>query len=162
MSLLLDLKLLLVLMAAHGAPILAAWLMGARLAQPLDGGQLFLDGRPLLGPHKTWRGLIAALLMATLLASVLGLGAINGMLLALLAMLGDLASSFIKRRLALPAGGFAPLLDQLPETLLPLLLFKPALGLSGLDIVLIVILFTAADLLLTHRLYLGQTRGGPD
>ncbi|MEW6728503.1 MAG: CDP-archaeol synthase [Pseudomonadota bacterium] len=161
MSPILDLKLLLVLMAANGAPIIVAWLFGRILAPPLDGGRPFLDGRPLFGPHKTWRGLIAALLAAAALAPLLGLGAITGMLLALFSMLGDLGSSFVKRRLALAPSSRAPLLDQLPEALLPLLLLKPALGLGWLDITLTAGLFVLADIALSRLLYRLHIRNRP-
>ncbi|MEW6692263.1 MAG: CDP-archaeol synthase [Pseudomonadota bacterium] len=161
MSPILDLKLLLVLMAANGAPILAGWLFGQVLDRPLDGGRHFLDGRPLFGPRKTWRGLIAALLGAAAMAPALGLGAITGMLLALFSMLGDLGSSFVKRRLALAPSSRAPLLDQLPEALLPLLLLKPALGLGWLDIALTAGLFVLADIALSRLLYRLHIRNRP-
>jgi CDP-2,3-bis-(O-geranylgeranyl)-sn-glycerol synthase len=51
---------------ADVAPIAAKHLLGARWQAPLDGGWRFVDGRPLLGPSKTWRGLLAA---ATALAA---------------------------------------------------------------------------------------------
>ena len=44
-------------------------------------------------------------------------------------------SSFIKRRLRRPPSSMARGLDQIPESLLPLLACKSALGLSPLDIV---------------------------
>lgn len=56
------------------------------------------------GKHKTWRGLLVALLAATALAPMLGLASLHDLLLGVLAMLGDLASSFIKRRLGLRPG----------------------------------------------------------
>ncbi len=161
MSPLLDLALLLVLVAAHGAPILAAWLLGGHLDAPLDGGRSFLDGRPLLGPRKTWRGLVAALLAATALAPLLGLHPSIGILIGLLAMLGDACTSFLKRRLALAPSGCAPLLDQLPESLLPLAALKPMLGLGWLDIAFVASLFVLADLALSRLLYRLHIRNRP-
>lgn len=161
MSPILDLKLLLVLMAANGAPITVAWLFGRKLDFPLDGGRCFLDGRPLFGPHKTWRGLMAAVLAAAAVAPLLGLGTITGMLLALFSMLGDLGSSFVKRRLALAPSSRALPLDQLPEALLPLLLLKSALGLGWLDIILTAGLFVLADIALSRLLYRLHIRNRP-
>ena len=52
--------------------------------------------------------------------------------LAVGAMAGDLVSSFMKRRLRLKSEAQAVGLDQIPEVLLPLLLRKSRLGLSGI------------------------------
>lgn len=161
MSPILDLKLLLVLVAANGAPILAGWLLGKRLAHPLDGGRILPDGHPLFGERKTWRGLVAALLAATAMAPAVGMGAVTGMLIALFSMLGDLGSSFVKRRLALAPSSRAPLLDQLPESVLPLLLLKPTLGLGWLDIALVAGLFVLADIALSRQLYRLHIRNRP-
>jgi predicted MPP superfamily phosphohydrolase len=60
---------------------------------------------------------------------------------ALLAMLGDLLSSFIKRRLALDSGQSVVVLDQLFESLLPTLYLSIALDLGFGRIVIIVVLF---------------------
>ncbi len=49
-------------------------------------------------------------------------------------MLGDLSSSFVKRRLRLKLHAQVFGLDQIPEALLPLLLVQDHLGLSWLDI----------------------------
>jgi len=67
-------------------------------------------------------------------------------------MLGDLASSFCKRRLGLRSGQSIPLLDQIPETLLPLWPMLPALGASAMEMAIAIAAFTAIDLLLTRLL----------
>ena len=124
------------------APVLAAGLVhvavlktGAlgRLARPIDGGRT-LGGRPLLGPSKTWRGILlmpavtalAVSLTVTLarrlppdlspfsdrrvrpwlLGTVLGLGYCAG----------ELPNSFVKRRLGIPPGGSAKRLRWLQYT----------------------------------------------
>ncbi|MDM7322631.1 MAG: CDP-archaeol synthase [Gammaproteobacteria bacterium] len=162
MSPILDLKLLLVLMATHGPSILAGWLFGKALSHPLDRGRNFLDGRPLFGLRKTWRGLIAALLGAAAMTPALGLGAITGMLLAFFSMLGDLGSSFASSGVSpSPPAAAPPLLNQLPEALLPLLLLKPALGLGWLDIALTAGLFVLADIALSRLLYRLHIRNRP-
>jgi CDP-2,3-bis-(O-geranylgeranyl)-sn-glycerol synthase len=61
-------------------------------------------------------------------------------------MAGDALSSFVKRRLGRRSGAEAPLVDQLPEALLPLLVFQERLGLGLPELAATVLLFTGADL----------------
>lgn len=136
---------LLLVLAANGAPILATRLLGTRFALPLDGGLRLADGEYLLGPHKTLRGLLAAIAASTILARLLGLPAGLGGAVGLAAMMGDAATSFLKRRRRLGSGDRAGVLDQLPETLLPLLVLHLAgrLDLPGLAAALLFVLATA-------------------
>jgi CDP-2,3-bis-(O-geranylgeranyl)-sn-glycerol synthase len=64
--------------------------------------------------------LLAAAAAGGALEADIALGAAFGAL----ALSGDLASSFAKRRLDLPAGRESVLLDTLPESLLPLLALR--------------------------------------
>lgn len=48
-------KILLLLFAVNGAPIILHKLLDNRYAWVLDGGLALPDGRHLLGPSKTWR-----------------------------------------------------------------------------------------------------------
>ena len=121
-------NLVLLLVITNGAPVLASLLLKQRFNQPLDCNLKFIDGRPLLGPAKTVRGIISAILLTTLMAPLFGLSPAQGSLFALLAMSGDLVSSFIKRRLGITSSRSSPLLDQLPETLLPLWVMHPFLN----------------------------------
>ncbi len=102
----------------------------ARGKHPVDGGRMW-RGKPILGPGKTWEGLVFGTLigagvglieqtffpfvpfgisavpltilpMSVLLGAVLGFGAICG----------DMVGAFIKRRLGLARGAAAPILDQ--------------------------------------------------
>lgn len=114
-------QLVVLLIVANGAPVLLRYLLGAP-GHPVDGGLMLSDGRYLLGGSKTWRGLIVAILAAGLVSGIMGLGWWFGLAFGLAAMLGDLLSSFAKRRLGLEAGDRALGLDQLPEALLPTLL----------------------------------------
>jgi CDP-2,3-bis-(O-geranylgeranyl)-sn-glycerol synthase len=118
------LRLLLVLAAANTAPLVAKAVLGARGAAPLDAGLVFVDGRPLLGPSKTWRGAACGIAAATLAALVLGMGAATGAVLGATAMAGDALASFAKRRLRIAPSGRAWGLDQVPESLLPLLVLQ--------------------------------------
>jgi CDP-2,3-bis-(O-geranylgeranyl)-sn-glycerol synthase len=106
-----------------------------------------------LGATKTWRGLLAALLVTTGGALLLGVPAAVGALIGLLAMAGDLLSSFIKRRLGRPSSSMMLGLDQVPEALLPLLAVREAFALDAPAIVVTVIAFLLLDLLLSQLLY---------
>jgi CDP-diglyceride synthetase len=123
------LQLLILLMLANGTPVVAKKILGERFAYPLDGGVEFVDGQPLFGRSKTIRGVVLAVLGTMVGAPLIGLGWAIGFLVGSLAMAGDLASSFLKRRMALPPSSRASGLDQLPEALLPLLACRNLLSL---------------------------------
>jgi CDP-2,3-bis-(O-geranylgeranyl)-sn-glycerol synthase len=141
------LTLLALIVLANGLPALLGLMFGR--ARPLDGGRTLGDGWPLLGPSKTWRGLAAALAGTVLGGLVLSVHWTLGLETAVGAMVGDLIASFAKRRLGQPASASVPFLDQVPEALIPALLAKAELGLSGLDMGVLVLAFVALDLILT-------------
>jgi len=155
------LELLLLLIAANGAPILADNLLGPHWAWPLDGGKVLFDGRRLLGRSATLRGVVAAVVATTAVAWVLGQSAGMGALIGLFAMLGDAASSFVKRRIGLEPGDKAPGLDQIPESLLPLLVAARPYGLAWVDLVLLVLAFTLFDIVVSRLLYRLHIRKRP-
>jgi CDP-diglyceride synthetase len=132
--------------------VIISMLLGRHGNQPLDGNHLLADGHPLLGPSKTIRGVFAAVLCTALAAPLFDLGWLQGAGFGLLAMLGDIGSSFTKRRLGLASGHSVPLLDQLPETLLPLWVLQPALGMTLLEMLAAVAVFIVIDLLLSRLL----------
>ena len=101
------------------------------------------DGRRVLGSSKTWAGfliggflgLVVGIFEAFLylaappslqiipsFGSTLLLAIPPVAILSFGALTGDALGSFIKRRVGVPSGGSAPLLDQLPFVLLPMLL----------------------------------------
>ena len=145
--------LLLLLLVANGTPVVLKRVLGDRGARPIDGGRRFRDGRPLLGRSKTWRGLAGGLVATALAAWVLGAGAWLGALVALAAHLGDMASSFTKRRLAIASSGRALGIDQIPESLLPALATAWPLGLGVVDVALVVALFLVGELALSRLLF---------
>src|SRR3974390_2699197 len=98
-------RMLVLLSVANGAPVLARDLLRNRFAPPVDGGAKFSDGRPLLGTSKTFRGIALAVAATSLCAPLLGWGWGIGFRIGLAAMVGDLASSFIKRPPDIPLGG---------------------------------------------------------
>lgn len=139
--------------AANVAPLFAKTIFGSRFARPVDFGLRAPDGRPLLGPSKTWRGLVAGIGAAAIMALVLGLGWRAGGAAGGAAMAGDLAASFVKRRMALPPSSRAIALDQIPESLLPALALRQALSLGAADIAAIVVLFFAGEVVFARAFH---------
>ena len=147
------LQLLVLLALANGSPIVAKWIFDARFAWPLDGNLKFIDGKPLFGSSKTLRGIAVSLVITSIGAPLLGLTAAVGLLVASTAMAGDLLSSFLKRRLGMPSGGRATGLDQIPESLLPLLACRQLLSLTTLDIVVGTAIFFIGAVVLSQLLF---------
>jgi len=120
--------------AANMVPILAAAIPALKKYDaPIDGGKTW-RGHELLGPHKTWRGIIAGVIIATLLLWVQQLLAVNfewtqfvtdgvdyatlpvlilGPLFAIGALGGDAIESFFKRQRNIKSGGSWVPFDQL-------------------------------------------------
>ncbi len=118
-------QVLIIITVANAAPVVLSFLLGKRNGQPVDGGRHWRDGRRMFGPSKTVRGVVAAVIATTLVTVLLGLPLAAGAAAGILAMAGDLASSFTKRRLGLvPSSRFIGL-DQVPEAFLPLLALVP-------------------------------------
>ncbi|HIE54393.1 MAG TPA: CDP-archaeol synthase [Chromatiaceae bacterium] len=157
-----TLDLLWLLVLVNGSPLLPKMLLPeGPVPRPLDGGRRLADGRRLWGASKTVRGAVIMLLVAVLFAPLLGLPYIVGVVVGPLALAGDLLSSFIKRRMGLRSGAMAPGLDQIPESLLPLLACKPLLGLEWSTVFWVTLLFLAADLLLSRLFWLLGFREHP-
>jgi CDP-archaeol synthase len=91
----------------------------------------------------------------------MGLSPVIGIIVAITAMAGDLFSSFVKRRLALAPSSQAMGLDQVPESLLPLLACRTALSLNAIDVTLAVALFFSGELVLSRLLYKVHLRDEP-
>lgn len=155
------LTLLILILTANGAPVLGTRMLGPRLAWPVDGGWHAPDGRRLLGEAKTWRGILLALGATPLAALALGTDLRVGLLVGAMAMLGDLASSFLKRRLGLAASSRCLGMDQVPESLLPALAAAGPLGLGGLEVALVVLVFFVLELSLSRLLYRWHIRARP-
>ena len=149
----LELKLILLLLVANGAPVLTRLILDSHFDMALDGGRTTSRGRPWLGPSKTVRGLIAAILATTLVSSLLGFSCGFGFILGALAMLGDLTASFIKRRLGLPSSSQAIGLDQIPESLIPLIYCIYSLDLEWNSLLITVLGFWISEMLLSRLLY---------
>src|SRR5262249_39676160 len=74
---------------------------------------------------------------------------------------GDLFSSFLKRRMGLPVSSRAVGLDQVPESLFPLLACRSALSLTGWDIAVAVLAFFFAEIVISRLLYRFRVRDRP-
>ncbi len=155
------LQLLVLLALANGTPVIAKNILGNRFSYPLDGNLRFVDGRSLFGRSKTIRGVVLAVLVTAAGAPVVGLEWDIGVLVGGLAMAGDLASSFLKRRLDMPPSSRASGLDQLPESLFPLLACRNLLSLTIADIGACVALFFIGEVVLSRVLYALRLRDRP-
>lgn len=149
MDLLYAVRALILLIGANSAPWMLARVLGGRWNAPLDFGLTLPDGRRFLGSHKTWRGLVGGSLICAAAAALCGLDWRLGAEFGLLSVLGDSLSSALKRRLGLAPGREMPLIDQLPEALLPLIVFRGPLGLHSASIIATTAVFTVLDILST-------------
>jgi CDP-diglyceride synthetase len=158
---LIDLQLLVLIALANTAPLIAKRLLRDRFAYPLDGGLTFIDKRPLFGASKTIRGILLAVLLTSAGAPLVGLHVAIGALVGATAMVGDLLSSFVKRRLELPSSSKATGLDQIPESLLPLLACRGLLPLTVADIAVGVAVFFIGEVILSRLFYRLRLRDTP-
>ncbi len=155
------LKLLALILIANGTPVIMARLLGDRMAWPIDLDRRLADGHPVLGPSKTYRGLLSSLVVTAMAAPLLGLSATTGLTIAAFAMLGDLVSSFTKRRLGLRPSAMALGLDQIPEALFPLLAVSSRFELRPSQIIVLTLAFFALELILSWLFYLLHVRKQP-
>lgn len=150
---LISLTLFVMLVLANGAPVVVAKVFRRRWSAPVDAGLHGFDGRPLLGKSKTWRGVVSGALCCALFSLATEHGFVFGLLFGLLALAGDLFSSFIKRRLGLKSSARMPWLDQVPEAAFPLLL---AMGWGLVNVwaaLFIVVFFTLSNMWISPLLY---------
>jgi CDP-2,3-bis-(O-geranylgeranyl)-sn-glycerol synthase len=145
--------LLLLIIIANGAPIILRALMGSKLDFALDLGYRLPDREPLFGCSKTWRGVVGAFVFTPIAAILLGYSLSTGAMVAVYAVCGDLVSSFTKRRLGMAPSSMAPLLDQVPESLLPALMLKQRFNLDFHSILILVSMFVVVELVLSYILF---------
>jgi CDP-2,3-bis-(O-geranylgeranyl)-sn-glycerol synthase len=141
---------------ANATPVVAVKLLGK--AHPIDNRLYLPDGRRLLGDGKTIEGLIAGIAFGTLTGILINVFIFQLfrtfyeiLTIATGAMAGDILGAFIKRRLGLPQGHPAPMLDQLGFLIASLLLTHILFTLpQWLDIFTIILL-----LVLTFAMHVG-------
>jgi CDP-archaeol synthase len=155
------LQVMALLTVANGIPLIAKKMFGSHFARPVDAGVRFFDQRPLFGSSKTLRGVLMSIIVTTAIAPLVGVDPGVGTVVASAAMAGDLFSSFMKRRLNLPPSSQALGLDQVPESLFPLLTCRVLLSLTVADIALGIGIFFAGELALSPLLYKVRLRDEP-
>jgi CDP-2,3-bis-(O-geranylgeranyl)-sn-glycerol synthase len=143
--------------ASNCAPVFASKLTCfASFSTPIDLGYK-LGKNPIFGKTKTIRGLIIGVSFGILTGVVAkffkedGLNMFVGGILGVGAMLGDLAGSFIKRRLSLPSGANLFFLDQIDFLLGPtplLILFNK----FKIEYLLVVLIITVPMNLITSKI----------
>jgi CDP-2,3-bis-(O-geranylgeranyl)-sn-glycerol synthase len=146
---------------ANSMPVVAKTVLGDRFVWPLDFGAVLSDGHRLFGASKTIRGVLVGVFTCLLVAPPIGVDGWIGLMTGALAMAGDLFSSFIKRRMNRPPSSQAVGLDQIPESLFPLLACMDPLGLTPADVLAGVAIFTGGELLLSRLLFRLHLRDRP-
>lgn len=154
-------QVLVLLALANGTPVIAKRVLGPRLAWPLDGGVRFFDGRPLFGASKTIRGVVLSVAVTAAVSPAIGVEPETGALFAAASMGGDLFSSFVKRRMNRAPSSRALGLDQVPESLVPLLVCGGALALGPADMAAVVAIFFVGELVASRLLYKLRIRDRP-
>jgi CDP-2,3-bis-(O-geranylgeranyl)-sn-glycerol synthase len=124
---------------------------------PMDFGKNFLDGKPIFGKNKTFRGFFLGLAVGT----AVGLAesavfskdypVLFGFLLSLGALFGDLAGAFLKRRLGISPGGLLPVVDQV-DFIAGAIVFSLPLSLNSFswELAIMVLIITPPIHLLTN------------
>ncbi|MDH5445385.1 MAG: CDP-archaeol synthase [Gammaproteobacteria bacterium] len=156
-----HIKILLLIIIANGAPIIARLIFRSHFDDPLDFGLTFFDKRPIFGPSKTIRGVFVAVMVTPVAAHFMDINWFTGFVIGLYAMFGDLFSSFIKRRKRYESSEMAIGMDQIPESLFPLLAVQANLGFGTIDILIIVGIFFVVELVLSRILYMVHIRLHP-
>ena len=154
-------RILILLTIGNGAPVIAQKLFGSRWSRPLDAGRIWRDGQPVLGASKTVRGVICSILATMIVAPLIGVNWKIGLEIGVAAMVGDIFSSFVKRRLGIRASERATGLDQVPESLLPALLCAYEFELNWPDVVIIMGIFFVGEIALSQLLYTLRIRMRP-
>lgn len=122
-------------------PVITSVVLGEKFRYPVDRGFLWLDNRPLFGQNKTVRGVAVIILGGMVACSFLGEPWWRGGVVATMVVLGDLTSSFIKRRFNVPIGGDLFPLDHLFESLFPSLFLLSIQSLTWTQLIIVVVSF---------------------
>jgi hypothetical protein len=104
---------------------------------------------------------VLSLMATTAFAPILGFEWIDGLIIASAAMVGDVSSSFLKRRLNLRPSSRATGIDQIPECLLPAIVVRSTLGLTVFDVISVVTIFFVGEVLLSRLLFKWNVRNRP-
>ena len=149
----LEFKLLLILIVGNGVPVILYRCFGDTFSKPVDGGYKLPDGARLFGGSKTWRGFFAGIIGAAIAALLLGFTVVFGLFFGFLSLSGDLASSFIKRRMKQPESNQSVGVDQIPEALIPLVVGAFWLNYGVSTVVIVTLSFFLLNVLVSPILY---------
>lgn len=152
---------LLLLLVANGAPVITRYILHDHLNFPVDAGLCFFDQRPLFGKAKTIRGILSSIILTSIFAELMGISYTTGILIGIWAMTGDLLASFVKRRMDIATSGKALGLDQIPESLFPVMAVKSEFHYNWPEILMLVVTFIILELLLSKILYILHIRKQP-
>jgi len=152
---------LLLIIVANGAPIMVRFVLGQHLSLPVDFHQSFFDRKRIFGNSKTWVGLISIPILSVSVAWLLGMTTEIGVLVGAGVMAGDLFSSFTKRRLGMKESSMAIGLDQIPESLFPLLFVSRIFDFTLSELVIGVVSFIIIELLVSRVLFWFHIRKQP-
>ncbi len=167
---------------ANAVPVFAAVIPPFnRWQAPLDGGRIF-RGKELLGPHKTWRGLISGILVATITLWLQQLAVAHfswahqvssgvdyaslptllmGPLLGIGALGGDAVESFFKRQSGVHSGEPWIPFDQLDYIIGSVLVSLPFAILSLSVYIWITLIWFVTHLLVSYIGWLVGLKGHP-
>ena len=169
---------------ANMTPILAAKVPALRRwTAPIDGGRSF-RGKRIFGNHKTWRGLVTGMVVATLILGLQQVLVANvewfdwvskgfsydfaiwqtllmGSLFAVGALGGDALKSFFKRQLGVAPGHSWPPFDQIDYVLGGAIAIAPFLRFTLLEYVLLVVVWGGISLFASWLGYLTRFKESP-
>jgi CDP-2,3-bis-(O-geranylgeranyl)-sn-glycerol synthase len=104
---------------------------------------------------------VLAIAATSALSPLIGVPWKAGAIIAAGAMAGDLMSSFVKRRMKLASSSMALGIDQIPEALVPAIVARSFMPLTGLEILLTTVLFFGGELLASRILFALKVRDRP-
>lgn len=164
------------------APIIAAHLpYFSKMNAPIDYGMKF-RGKPALGAHKTWRGLVSGVIAATIVVYIQQLAwqssnntfltdasmdymyyspLLLGALFGLGALLGDAIESFFKRQTNIPSGGSWFPFDQIDYIIGGCLALAFVARLDVFEYVLILLLWFVLHLVFSYIGFLLKLKSRP-
>ena len=120
---------------------------------PLDFGKNFIDGKPIFGKNKTFRGFFSGLIVGTSVGFVENVffrsPILLGLFLSLGALTGDLTGAFIKRRFGFSPGDLLPVVDQV-DFIIGAILFSLPIYLQTFELLITVLIVTPPIHLLTN------------
>lgn len=127
----------------------------------MDFGKYFIDGRPIFGRGKTFRGFFLGLAIGFFTGILIGIPILQSLLISLGALVGDLAGAFVKRRLSIKPGDPAPLLDQFDFMLGATLLSQSWNHLDPRSIIIVMAITPIAHLISNFSAYLLKIKNVP-